>query len=252
VGMWMVGPPWHEAMRGLVPSLPTKDSARYWFIAVGIIGSLFEPFMLNFYASGAVEEKWSRKDIGVNRLTAVLGMGFGSVIAMSIVVLAALTLGPHGIQVDSYAQAALMLVQPFGSWGVPLFAASLGVACFGAALQVALNLAYLVSQGFGWNWSENLKPHEDARFALVYTCAIPIGAVLVVIGGDPLQMTTFSMALNAVLAPIVVLPLLILMNDRQYLRHHCNHVVGNVLVSAVVVIAFLIAIVAIPLEVLGG
>jgi Mn2+/Fe2+ NRAMP family transporter len=145
-----------------------------------------------------------------------------------------------------------MLVQPFGPWGVPVFAACLGVACFGAALQVSLNLAYLVSQGFGWNWSENLKPHEDARFALVYTCAIPIGAVLVVLGGDPLQLTTFSMALNAVLAPVIVLPLLILMNDRHYLRNHRNGVVGNVFVSAVVVIAFLIAIVAIPLEVLGG
>jgi Mn2+/Fe2+ NRAMP family transporter len=252
VGMWWLGPPWHEAMRGLVPSLPAKDSARYWFIAVGILGALFEPFMLNFYASGAVEEKWSLKDIGVNRLTAVLGMGFGSVIAMSILVLGALTLGPHGIQVDSYEQAALILVQPFGSWGVPLFAACLGIACFGAALQVALNLSYLMSQGLGWNWSENLRPHEDARFALVYTCAIPLGAVIVIVGGDPLQITTFSMALNALLAPIIVFPLLILMNDRHYLRDHCNHVLGNVFVSAVVVVAFLVALVAIPLEILGG
>ena len=51
----------------MIPSLPAKDSARYWFIAVGIIGVLFEPFMLNFYASGAVEEKWSLKDIPMNR-----------------------------------------------------------------------------------------------------------------------------------------------------------------------------------------
>src|SRR6185295_18380984 len=103
--------------------------------------------------------------------------------------------------------------------------------CFGAAQQVSLNLAYLFSQGFGWKWSENLKPHEDARFALVYTLAIPFAALL---------------------APVIVLPLLILMNDRHYLREYRNGVVGNVLVSAVVVIAFLIALVAIPLQVLGG
>ena len=42
------------------------------------------------------------------------------------------------------------------------------------------------------------------------------------------------------------------MNDRHYLREYRNHVVGNVFVSAIVVIAFLIALVAIPLEVLGG
>jgi Mn2+/Fe2+ NRAMP family transporter len=179
-------------------------------------------------------------------------MGFGALIAISIVMLSALTLGPHGIQVDSYEQAAFMMVQPFGSWGIPLFAACLGIACFGASLQVALNLSYLFSQGFGWQWSENLKPHDDARFALVYTLAIPVGALLVVVLGDPLQITTFSMALNALLAPVIVFPMLILMNDRHYVREYRNHVVGNVFVSAIIVLAFLVAIVAIPLEVLGG
>lgn len=252
VGMWWMGPPWHEAIKGFVPSAPSHDAAKYWFTVVGILGAMFEPFMLNFYASGAIEEKWSLKDIPMNRVTAVVGMGFGALIAVSIVMLSALTLGPHGIQVDSYEQAAFMMVPPFGSWGVPLFAACLGTACFGASLQVALNLSYLFSQGFGWHWSENLKPHEDARFALVYTLAIPAGALLVVVLGDPLQITTFSMALNALLAPVIVFPLLILMNDRYYLREYRNHVVGNVFVSAIIVLAFLIAIVAIPLEVLGG
>ena len=252
LGMWWMGPPWHEAMKGLIPSAPSHDAARYWFTAVGIIGALFEPFMLNFYASGAIEEKWSLKDIPMNRVTAVVGMSFGATIAFSIVILSAMTLGPKGIQIDSYEQAAMMMLEPFGAWGVPLFAAGLGTACFGASLQVALNLSYLFAQGFGWNWSENLKPHEDARFALVYTLAIPLGAVLVVVLGDPLQITTFSMALNALLAPVIVFPLLILMNDRHYMREYRNHAFGNVLVSAIVVIAFIIAAVAIPLEVLGG
>lgn len=252
VAMWWLGPPWHEVVKGMIPSSPSHDGARYWFTAVGILGALFEPFMLNFYSAGAVEEKWSLKDIPMNRVTAVLGMGFGSVIAVSIVIVSAMTLGTHGIKVDSYEQAALMLVEPFRSWGIPLFSACLGVACFGAAQQVSLNLAYLFAQGFGWKWSENLKPHEDARFALVYTLAIPFAGLLGVVLGDPMTITTFSMALNALLAPVIVFPLLILMNDRHYLREYRNHAVGNVLVSAIVVIAFLIALVAIPLEVLGG
>jgi Mn2+/Fe2+ NRAMP family transporter len=78
VGVWWMGPPWHEAMKALLPSTPPRDAARYWFIAVGILGALFEPFMLNFYASGAIEEKWSLKDIPMNRVTAVVGMGFGA------------------------------------------------------------------------------------------------------------------------------------------------------------------------------
>ncbi|HVH55153.1 MAG TPA: divalent metal cation transporter, partial [Vicinamibacterales bacterium] len=237
--------------RGVIPSLPSRDGVRYWFLAVSILGALISPYLLNFYATGAIEDKWTVKDIPVNRVIATGGMSFGSVIALAILVLAAVVLGPRGIQVDSYEQAVFILTRPFGRWGLYLFAASLGIACFGAALQVSLNLAYVTAQGFGWNWSENLKPHEDARFAAVYTAAVLVGAALLFVG-DPLKLTTLSMALNAVIAPFIVFPLLVIMNDRAYLRDHRNHAIGNVLVAGVVLIAFVVAVVAIPLEVLGG
>ena len=247
---WMA-PPWPEVARGAIPSLPSHDGVRYWFLAVGILGALISPYLLNFYATGAIEDNWTVDDVTVNRVIATGGMSFGSVIALAILVLAAMVLGPRGIRVDSYEQVVFVLTQPFGRWGLYLFAASLGVACFGAALQVALNLAYISAQGFGWNWSENLKPHEDARFAAVYTAAVLAGAALLFVG-DPLKLTTLSMALNAVIAPFIVFPLLVIMNDRAYLEDHQNQAVGNLLVAGVVLIAFIVAVVAIPLEVLGG
>ncbi|MEH2463694.1 hypothetical protein [Nostoc sp.] len=66
-----------------------------------------------------------------------------------MLIVAALVLGPKGIQVDSYEQATLMLTETFGYWGFVLFAASLGIACFGAALEVSLDTAYIVAQAFG-------------------------------------------------------------------------------------------------------
>ena len=145
----------------------------------------------------------------------------------------------------------MTLVGPFGEWGLSLFAASLGIAALGAATDVSLNLAYLVAQGLGWNWSENLKPHEDARFAVVYTVAIFMAVALVMLA-DPLRLTMLTMALNAAIAPLIVIPLLILMNDKAYLRDRTNGPISNVLTSLVILVAFAIAIVAIPLEVLGG
>jgi Mn2+/Fe2+ NRAMP family transporter len=247
---WM-NPPWTDVAHGAIPSLPSRNGLQYWFLAVSILGALISPYLLNFYATGAIEERWTVKDIRVNRVIATAGMSFGSVIAIAILVLAALVLGPRGIQVDSYDQVAMILTEPFGTWGLYLFAASLAIACFGAALQVALNLAYVTAQGFGWNWSENLKPQEDARFAAVYTAAVVAGAALV-FAGDPITLTTLSMALNAVIAPFIVFPLLVIMNDRAYLRNHRNRTAGNVLVALIVFIAFIVAVVAIPLEVLGG
>lgn len=237
---------------GLLPTLPKQDTAHYLFIAISILGALISPYLFYFYSSGAVENHWSKKDLGVNRIVAAVGMGFGSIVSIGVLVVAALVLYPKGIQVDSYEQAALMLTQPLGYWGFFLFAASLAIACFGAALEISLDTAYIVAQAFGWNWGENLRPKEATRFSLIYTVFIFLASLLMAIGIDPLQLTIFSMALTAVILPLVVLPFLILLNDESYVGQHRNHWMNNIVVIFIIGLTFVLAIVAIPLEILGG
>jgi Mn2+/Fe2+ NRAMP family transporter len=98
---------------------------------------------------------------------------------------------------------------------------SLGIACFGAALESGLDQAYVVAQAFGWNWGENQRPAEDARFSITYTVFIFTASLLMVAGIDPLTLTIFSMALTAVVLPLVILPFLVLMNDEKYLGGVC-------------------------------
>ena len=237
---------------GLLPTIPQQDTAHYLFIAVSILGALISPYLFYFYSSGAVEDKWDRSHLGVNRAVAGLGMGFGSVVSLGVLIVAAQVLHPRGIQVDSYEQAALMLTQPFGYWGFVLFAASLGIACFGAALEVSLDTAYILAQAFGWNWGETLHPKEAARFSFVYTVFVFLASLLMVVGIDPLQLTLFSMALTAVILPLTIIPFLVLMNDREYVGDHCNGWISNSITIFTLVLTFVLAIVAIPLEVLGG
>jgi len=237
---------------GLLPTIPQQDTAHYLFIAVSILGALISPYLFYFYSSGAVEDKWDRSHLGVNRAVAGLGMGFGSLVSLGVLIVAAQVLHPRGIQVDSYEQAALMLTQPFGYWGFVLFAASLGVACFGAALEVSLDTAYILAQAFGWNWGETLHPKEAARFSFVYTVFVFLASLLMVVGIDPLQLTLFSMALTAVILPLTIIPFLVLMNDREYVGDHCNGWISNSITIFTLVLTFVLAIVAIPLEVLGG
>src|SRR6266581_4914364 len=109
-----------------------------------------------------------------NRFVVGLGMSFGSLVSMSIVIVAALVLGPRGITAESYAQAAMVLSVPLPRWGFWLFCASLGIGCGGAALELGLDVSYITAQSFGWNWGENQQPIEGARFALTYTCAMAL------------------------------------------------------------------------------
>src|SRR4051812_12350989 len=235
-----------------LPSLPRHDAAQYWFMAVSIIGASVSPYLFYFYSAGAIEDHWDESYLGVNRVIAGLGMGFGGSVAVAVLAVAAIVFHSRGIQIERYDQLPLMLADPLGRWGFILFVASLGIACFGAALEIALQIAYLVAQGFGWKWGENIRPGEAARFSLVYTVAVVLAGLLIFTGIDPLKLTIFSMALTALSLPVTVVPMLILMNDREYLGDNVNHWVANAAVLFVSVLACIVALVAIPLQILGG
>lgn len=249
----MLKPDWGDVAAGAVPSLPQHDRASYWFMAVSILGASISPYLYMFYSSGAIEDQWDKSYLGTNRAIAGLGMSFGGAISVSALIVAALVLSAHGIHnIDDYNQLPLTLVQIFGFWGFVLFTASLGIACFGASLEIGLQQAYLIAQGFGWNWGENQKPRDNPGFASVYTLSLLLAALPIAIGFDPLRITILSMALTAASLPLTVVPFLFLMNDKRYVGEHRNGVISNVAVVFVIALGFVLAVVTIPLEFLGG
>jgi Mn2+/Fe2+ NRAMP family transporter len=252
VGAHRLGPPLGQVAAHLLPSLPQHDSAKYWFMAVSIIGASVSPYLFYFYSAGAVEDGWDESYLGINRLVAGMGMTFGGAVAVAVLVCAAMVLHPLGIEVSRYEQIPLILTTPLGRAGFVLFIASLAIACFGAALEIALQLAYLAAQGFGWRWGENLRPRDAARFTLVYTACLLLAGLVIVTGIDPLKLTVFSMALTALSLPVTVIPLLVLMNDPMYLGERTNGWVSNAAVLAVGLVACVVALVAIPLQLMGS
>ena len=252
VSAWWLKPDVSDLARALVPTLPQHDHVRYAFLAVSILGATVSPYLLNFYSSGTIEEQMTEKELWVNRVTAYMGMCFGGVVSMGVLVTSAMVLGPRHITVDSYEQAALMFVPVFHQWAVVLFALSLGIGCFGAAVEVTLNAGYAFSQALGWPWGAN-KPRRDAtRFVAAFTLVLALGVAIAVVGFDPLRLTMIALALTVVIMPLVVLPFLVLMNDPTYVRRHTNGPIGNGLLAVITVLAALLAIVVIPLEVMGG
>jgi Mn2+/Fe2+ NRAMP family transporter len=249
---WRLQPDVGRLGAGLAPSLPTHDLTRYGFLAVSILGATVSPYLLNFYASGAVEEQLTARELWVNRTTAYLGMCFGGVVSMGVLVTSALTLGSSQIRVDSYEQAALMFVPVFERWAVPLFALALGIGCFGAAVEIALNSGYLFAQVFGWSWGANRPRRDAARFSVVITLVVAAALTIALSGIDPLRLTLFSVALTVIVMPGVVLPFLVLMNDPKYVKSHTSGVVGNTFLVVLTLAAALMALVVVPLEILGG
>lgn len=252
IGAVLIHPPWSQVAQSTLPSLPQHNSIHYWFIAVSILGATISPYLYFFYSSGAIEDEWNEGYVGINRIIATAGMSFGSIISIAVLILAAMIFAPHGVKFEHYSQLPTLLTPVFGYWGFWLIVASVGIACLGAAMEITLEIAYLTAQGFGWNWSENQRPLDEARFSAAYIIAILIGMLPILVGIDPLTLTIFGMALTAATLPVSIVPFLFLMNDYSYVRVYRNGWFSNAVVLVIIGIAFVLAVVAIPLQIFGG
>ena len=208
-----------------MPSLPAHDHLRYWFISTSIIGATVSPYLVNFYFSGCVEEKMTENELWVDRVTSYAGTCFGGVVSMGILITAAGVLQPLGIKVDSFDQAAL---------------------------EIALNSGYLVAQAGGWHWGASQPRREAPRFVIAFTIVLLLATMLALSGIDPLQLTMISVALTVIVMPLVVLPFLVLMNDPKYVKEHTNWKIGNAVLLILTLASAAMAIVIVPLEMLGG
>ena len=252
VAAFRLHPDWAAVASGFLPSMPHSDKARYGFLTVSILGATISPYLMYFYSSGAIEEKWDRSYVVMNRIIAGFGMFFGGFLAMAVLIAAALAFQPMGIQVNTFPQAALLMTTALPKWGFYLFALSMLFACFGAALEISLAIAYFFAQGLGWNWSQNLEPSKNARFAFVYTVIIFVAAIPLMFGVDPIKVTMMSMALTSATLPFAIIPFLFLMNDPIYLGKYRNGWLSNAVVAIVVLLSFVLALISVPLEIVGG
>lgn len=252
VGALKLGPEWRDVARGILPTRPSHDSLHYWFLVVNILGATISPYLMYFYSSGAVEGRWDESYLTTNRIVAVTGMSFGCLLAIAVLINAAEVLHPAGTRIEGYEQIAPMLRGVLGKWGYHLFAASLFIGCLGAILETSLALAYMTAQGMGWRWGQDEEPRRVPRFVLVYTVLLTLSPWLIVGGVRPLAVTTFSMALTAATLPVAILPFIVLMNDPVYVGEHTNGWTGNVVVVFTIVMACVLAVVTLPLQLLGG
>lgn len=252
VGALKLHPTWPTLGRALLPSLPSHDRARYWYLAVSILGASISPYLYLFYSAGAVEDEWTIEHLRVNRVSAGVGNLFGGVLAIAALVAAAVVFAPRHITVERYEQIALVLTSPLGRAGLVFFVLALFVTCFGATLEIVLAIAYLLAQGFGWTWSENLKPGKDARFATTYSVLILLAALPIALGMDPLSLTNISMVATAASLPVTVIPLLVLMNDGDVLYTNVNGWPSNIALVVIALLSLVLLVAALPLQLLGG
>lgn len=234
------------------PLFPHRQLADYLYLVAATLGATISPYLLYFYSSGAREEGWTQRSLRLNRVTAIAGMAFGSLGSLALLALGAVVLQPLNISGQTLGEVGLPLAQAFGPVGGYLFAIALFATCLGAALEVSLAVSYNIAQGFGWEWGESRKPAQAPRFKLTLTVFLVVGTLVGFLGGDPLQLALLASTVIALFLPISLAPFLVIMNDHAYLGAHTNSRLANAAVITILLIAFVVAIVSLPLEILTG
>jgi Mn2+/Fe2+ NRAMP family transporter len=250
--------PWGKIAGGLVPQVPhglsTKELLTFAYFAVAIISAVMFPYEVYFYSSGGIEEEWGPKDVLTNRLTAVLGMGLGSLLAISILSSSAQLFGPINVDPEIPGTAALEAAIPYGKWGLILALLGMLFAIAGAAVETCMANAYSIAQYFGWIWGRHKKPWEAPRFTITWIVLFLLALAIVLTGVDVMMLVEFAILFSILVLPLTYLPLLLLAGDKKYMREHANGPLAKTLGWLYFAVITAAAVAALPLFIItsGG
>jgi manganese transport protein len=252
VTVWKIGPDWNRLISDVVhPGVPSKETPfTYAYFAIALFGAAMTPYEVFFFSSGAVEDKWTVKDLGENRINVLIGFPLGGLLSLAIMACAHLVLAPAHIGVGTLDQVALPVALTLGKVGLAMVLIGIFAATFGAALETALSSGYVVAQYLGWPWGKHLAPRRATRFHLVILLTIA-GAVLFGLSGvDPVKVTEYSIVLSAAALPLTYFPILVVANDPSYMGEHTNGRALNAIASVYLVIVTVVAVATIPLMII--
>ena len=249
VALWQLGPDWSALLSSAAnPHVPgTEDAPTYWYYAIALFGAAMTPYEVFFFSSGGVEEGWTKKDLGIERVNVYIGFPLGAILSLAIAACSAIVFLPQGIGVDHLDQVALPIVLSLGKVGLAFVIVGFVAATFGAALETALSTGYSLAQYLGWQWGKHVKPREASRFHAVVLVATVLGAMVVLTTLDPIKVTEYSIVFSAVALPLTYFPILVVANDPSYMGDEVNGRVVNGLATVYLGIIGAAAVAAIPL-----
>jgi len=252
VAVWRVGPDWgslvHDSATPRIPSSETPWTFAYY--AIALFGAAMTPYEVFFFSSGAVEERWTEKDLATNRINVLIGFPLGGALSLAIMALSHLVLAPRNIDVGALSQVTLPVASVLGRLGLAAVLIGIFAATFGAALETSLSAGYIIGQYFGWPWGKFLRPRRAARFHVVVLIVLVIAGLFGITGVDPVKVTEYSIVLAAAALPLTYFPILVLANDSDYVGEHRNGRVMNFFASIYLVILVIVSLATIPLMII--
>ncbi|HLI92778.1 MAG TPA: Nramp family divalent metal transporter [Puia sp.] len=235
---FLVHPDWGAvARRTFVPSI--RLDKGFMSILVAILGTTISPYLFFWQATMEAEdmEHASRKRIFVDkrmlgdmRRDVNTGMLFSNVVTYFIILTAGVVLFGAGVrQIDTVEQAAHSLRPLAGQLSYLLFAIGVIGTGFLAIPVLAGSVSYMLAETFNFSKGLDKKFYEARQFYLVIIVSLVAGLCLQLFGITPVQALIYTAILYGLTAPVMIVLLMHIGNNKKIMGRHTNSPLSNIL-----------------------
>lgn len=232
-------------------------SKDYILNIAALLGTTISPYLFFWQADEEVEEeleshklrffgkgvpKISKFDIREMRIDTVVGMFFSQLVTFFIIISVAATLGSRGITSIQTADQAAEALRPIaGNFATVIFAAGVIGTGLLAVPVLAGSASYAISESLNWNAGLSKKFKQAHGFYGVITIATLIGLLVNFTGIKPFTMLYYTAILNAICAPILMVLIMKISNNKKIMGNYINSWKSNLGGWVITIVMFLVA-----------
>lgn len=244
---------WSAVLRNtFIPKV--EFNMDFIYILVAILGTTISPYLFFWQANMEVEEKMSRQLVVDKRIIRELnfdintGMLLSNVVMYFIILTAGTVLFNAGIKnIDTVDEAAKALEPLAGRAAYLLFAIGVIGTGFLAIPVLSGSLSYIFCETFDWTEGLNNKFNEARPFYTIIAISLLLGLGMQYMGISPVQGLLYSAVLYGLTAPVMIVLILLICNNKKIMGHYTNRKIDNVLglitllvmtISAVLLVLF--------------
>ncbi len=227
---------WSDILRhAVVPSIQfTKEQL---LLICAILGTTISPYLFFWQTSQEVEERISmgrttiasrsgatKEEIHSMRTDVWSGMLLSNVVMFFIIAACGALLFTNGITNIETASQAAEALRPFAG-NATYFLFAIGIIGTGMlALPVlAGSSSYALAESFRWREGLSRKFNQAQAFYATLIVSMLVGLSMNFIGLDPIKALIYSAVFNGMVAPLVLLPIVLISSNKKIMGQWVNH-----------------------------
>jgi len=217
--------------------LPTGAPTTLLLLIASTIGATVTPWMVFFQQSASADKGMTGRDIGHGRIDTAAGAGLAAVFGIGALVAGAALATHNGAAIQGLDGAGFPAALAAVSGGPVATVFALGLIEAGAVaiLTISASTGYAAAECAGVARSLNHSPRRARLFyAANLATAAAAGAVILIPGAPLLAIALNANVLATVLAPVTLIFVVMLANDRELLGRWVNKRSTNIIGIAVI------------------